>query len=208
MIEFINITHTFQAGVYDIILDGAAGGQGCDDGLNASEGGNGARFRCRIRFKKTPSINVTLGETPPHNNCTLNFHRGGYPYGGSSGEDIPDGNDASGGGGGLTYMSFENTIFVAVGAGAGGYHGTKGSDGGGQNYTVKILDNDRILEKENIIDDENNFQGVLSNPYLFQVLVVLVGMVELAEIGHINLILTVKEEEELLLICRFSIHLY
>ena len=47
-----NFTHVFQAGVYDIILDGAAGGKGCHNGIINSEGGNGARFRCKIRFKK------------------------------------------------------------------------------------------------------------------------------------------------------------
>ena len=132
-------SYTLPAGLYDIRIQGAPGGDGCNNGDVVSRGGHGAKVSANVRIRGSKNVIFTIGGTPERNDCKKR-NKGGIPgQGGDAGDDANgDGNDYSGGGGGYTEMKdgSGNTIMLAGGGSGGcgtfegGFGGTVGTNGG------------------------------------------------------------------------------
>ncbi|EAY15938.1 WAG22 antigen precursor, putative [Trichomonas vaginalis G3] len=131
---------TFPAGLYEIKIQGARGGDACNDGSSAGTGGNGAKVSANVRIRGSKNVTFVIGGTPEINTCDK-YNKGGTPgQGGDGGNDNSgNGNDYSGGGGGYSEMKdsiTDQTIMLAGGGSGGcgskdgGYGGTENSYGG------------------------------------------------------------------------------
>ena len=133
----VDATNSFKPGIYEFTLNAAAGGRGCQSGHKNTYGGNGAEVKARLKFTHRTNVTFTIGKMPI-GDCRIS-NLGGYPNGGVSGEDLNlRGNDASGGGGGMTAISIDGNFILIAGGGAGGAGNFNGSHGGGFGYTLRV----------------------------------------------------------------------
>lgn len=142
--DLIYATRTYDVGIYEFTLNGAAGGCGCREGTQRTVGGNGASITALLRFTRKTVVNFEIG-SKPDGDCKR-YNEGGKPNGGNSGNDYNFiGNDASGSGGGMTAIKIGYDYILIAGGGSGGAGMFNGAHGGGLGYVLRVGVNGQIV---------------------------------------------------------------